>query len=62
MQVVIELSNPHDFAALFPAIHSSQCENFETRLGERLLPSRRAASQPKDTWTKVIEGYSVHRA
>ena len=40
-----------------PVIHSSQCQNFETRLGERLLPTRRAAS-PEDSWTKVIAKYS----
>ena len=37
-----------------PVIHSSQCQNFETRLGERLLPTRRAAS-PRTAGPKQLQ-------
>ena len=49
----VKMRDPARFCSSPAAIHSSQCENFETGIAGRLLPTQRAASH-KDSWTKVI--------
>ena len=49
----VKMKDPARFCSSPAAIHSSQCENFETGLAGRLLPTQRAASH-KDSWRQAI--------